>query len=511
MIVTDISRRIDDNSRINLAAYCRVSTDSAEQKHSFIAQVKYYRDYEKNDPRYKLVGVYADEGITGTSMSKRDGFNRMLQDCRDGKIDRIVVKSVSRFARNNEECLKTLRELEEIGVTVFFEKENIDTKSMNSEFIVSLFGMTAQQESMNISDNMRWSYQQRMQSGEFNTCKPALGYDLIDGKLVINEEEAVIVRRIFDMFLSGMGKARIAKILNEEEVGKKFGAEKWHIFSVHYILTNERYMGDALLQKRYTTTTLPFKEKVNHGEREQFYVKNSNEAIVSKETFNAVQSLMAKRKERKSIQVGEKHLLNRVVYCAQCGNPLRRIANASQVKWVCRGYSTNKTDCSAHSVYEKDLYSAFVVLANKVKTNRAELVGTTIAMMEQLAKIAGGNKEQIHEIDVELADLSKGKYRISQLYEKKILSDKDYIEKTNELEGRIGKLRADRRKLLAEDKQTEYLDELNELDKAVQRYENQQIFDPELFENIVHKIVVEDNGDLSFHLLGGLQFKERIR
>ena len=250
MIVTDIPRNSNSDEKIKLAAYCRVSTNSSEQIHSFMAQVKYYRDYEKNNPRYQLVGIYADEGITGTNMNKRDEFNRMIQDCRDGKIDRIVVKSVSRFARNNEEALRVLRELKDLDVSVLFEKENIDTDTMNSEFIVALFGMNAQQESMTMSDNMRWSYQHRMQSGEFNTCKAPFGFKLSEGKLVIVEEEAELVRRIFNMYLSGQGKFSIAKTLNDECAGKDLGITKWYPSEIVYILKNERYMGDARLQKR---------------------------------------------------------------------------------------------------------------------------------------------------------------------------------------------------------------------------------------------------------------------
>ena len=216
MIVTGISRNEKSNEPIRLAAYCRVSTNSEDQKHSFLAQVMYYKDYEKEHPDCKLVDVYADEGITGTSMEKREDFKRMIDDCRRGKIDRIIVKSVSRFARNNEECLTVLRELKELGISVFFEKENLSTDAMSSEFIVSLFGMNAQQESRSISDNVRWSYQHRMQSGEFNTCKPALGYEIVNGNLVIIEEEAETVRRIFNMFLAGIAKERIAQILTEE-------------------------------------------------------------------------------------------------------------------------------------------------------------------------------------------------------------------------------------------------------------------------------------------------------
>ena len=511
MIVTDIPRNSNSDEKIKLAAYCRVSTNSSEQIHSFMAQVKYYRDYEKNNPRYQLVGIYADEGITGTNMNKRDEFNRMIQDCRDGKIDRIVVKSVSRFARNNEEALRVLRELKELDVSVLFEKENIDTDTMNSEFIVALFGMNAQQESMTMSDNMRWSYQHRMQSGEFNTCKAPFGFKLSEGKLVIVEEEAELVRRIFNMYLSGHGKFSIAKTLNDECAGKDLGITKWYPSEIVYILKNERYMGDARLQKRYTSTTLPYRLLYNHGEKEQYYIENSNDAIVTREVFQAVQSLFEQRKNHNQPNDTTDNILKGLIKCPECGNTMRRIGNVNRPKWRCRGYCLKTSSCSAHTIYEDEIFVAFTNMANKVKDNQKELILDTISLLDQLMQIAGSNKERIHEIDVDVADLSKRKYTFAQLHEKKILSDRDYIVKTNEVDFQLTKLRAERKKLLDDDKSTECIDELYSLNKIISSYEKKSLFDSNLFEDIVNKIEVDDKGNIVFSLLGGLAFTERIR
>lgn len=510
MIVTDISKRENNSNKpIRLAAYCRVSTSSDDQIHSFIAQVKHYREFERDHPEYQLVKVYADEGITGTSMEKRENFKCMIQDCRDGKIDRIVVKSVSRFSRNNEECLTVLRELREIGVSVFFEKENLDTGVMNSEFMIALFGMNAQQESISISENMRWSYQHRMKSGEFNTCKPALGFNLVNGKLRIVEEEAQIVRRIYDMFLSGMGKAAIAKKLNEEGVGKKMGFSKWHVYPIHYILTNERYMGDALLQKRYTTSTLPFREKFNHGEKEQYYVENSNDAIISKDTFQAVQNLIALRREGNPIQNKDQNPFQGILLCSTCGKAMRRIRRAREPKWVCQGYSKQNGDCAAHTVYEKDIERAFVNLVNKLKDNQKEIIDETITLLAKAIEISGGNQERIHELNAIIADLCKRKHQVAILYEKNILNDHDFTVKSRDIDAELYSMRCERRKLLAQDKQIESLDELNDLKKSIEKYQRQDDFDAELFDEVVHSIEVTEDGALSFHILGGLKLKER--
>ena len=245
MKITEITAEKKDNGIKRLAAYCRVSSDSADQLHSFAAQLRYYSNYEKQHNDVKLVGIYADEGLSGTSMKKRAEMNRLIQDCEQGKIDRIIVKSISRFARNTQDLLQTLRLLKTNGVTVFFEEQGIDTAQLNSELFLTFPGMIAQQESESISGNMRWSYKKRMESGEFNCCAPAYGFDLINGELVVNETEAEVVRRIFDMYLHGAGKERIADTLNDENVSTKHGTKKWHHTAIHYILNNERYMGDG--------------------------------------------------------------------------------------------------------------------------------------------------------------------------------------------------------------------------------------------------------------------------
>ena len=205
--ITPVKQQSD--KLIRLAAYCRVSSDSEDQLHSFAAQIRYYSEYEKRHPEYTLVDIYADEGLTGTDMKRRDEMNRLIRDCKKGEIDRIIVKSLSRFARNTEELLTTLRLMKSIGVSVYFEEQGIDTNKLNSEMIVTFPGMAAQQESMSISGNMRWSYQKRMESGDFNCCAPAYGYSLIDGQLVPKEEEMQVVRRIFSLYLQEIGRAHV--------------------------------------------------------------------------------------------------------------------------------------------------------------------------------------------------------------------------------------------------------------------------------------------------------------
>ena len=236
--------------KLRVAAYCRVSSDSDDQLNSFLAQVRHYTAYIGQNPEWELADVYADEGLTGTRMDKRDEFNRLMADCRKGQIDLILVKSTSRFARNTMEFLEALRELRQLGVTVWFENENMRTDKLANETMLALSGVRAQQESISISQNQRWSCQKRMQNGTFLPSSAPYGYRIIGGKFVIVEEEARIVRLIFDWYLSGMGKKAITDRLNATQAIKLNGFDKWYIHSVSYILCNDRYAGNALLQKK---------------------------------------------------------------------------------------------------------------------------------------------------------------------------------------------------------------------------------------------------------------------
>jgi len=264
-------------AQLRMAAYCRVSGDSMDQQNSYAAQMKHYTEYISSNPEWALVDIYADEGLTGTEANQREEFQRMLADCRRGKIDRILCKSVSRFARNTSDCLTATRLLQSLGVTVLFEKESLDTAEMSSEFMLTMQGMAAQDESMSISRNVRWSYQKRMKEGTFLTCNAPFGYRLAGGSaLEVVPEEAAVVRRIFAMYLAGLGRQKICDALNAGQAG----GHRWQAESLRCILENEKYVGDSLVQKSYTTDTLPFRMYRNRGERPQYYVEHSHEACL---------------------------------------------------------------------------------------------------------------------------------------------------------------------------------------------------------------------------------------
>lgn len=510
MNVTEITAaKKKSDAPIRLAAYCRVSSNSEDQLHSFAAQIRYYKDYEKKNPQYKLVDIYADEGLTGTEMKKRDELHRLIRDSQKGKIDRVIVKSVSRFARNTQELLVALRTLKELGVSVYFEEQGIDTDLMNMEMLVTFPGMAAQKESENISENMRWSYQKRMQSGEFNCCTPAYGFNLVNGAMEINETEAAVVRRIFSLYLNGIGIQNIANILIQDKVPRKDGKTEWSHSAVRYILTNERYIGDALLQKKYTTDTLPFRKRVNRGEKPQYYVENSNPAIIEKAAFEAAKALLHER-TREYCKTGTNHPFAKIIRCPECGKTFRRQIVSGVAYWMCSGHATGKTSCQSRRVREDEICEAFTTMLWKLKDYRQELLGTLINDFERMLCRTSDTQDIISMIDKEIADLTAQNLVLTKLHNKGILSVTDFNAQAEELNGKIKELRAKRKKTLSEDENDELLDTLRGLNEMIADYEKSPRFNEELFEQIIESAIMVDNNHIAFTLIGGIMLTEEI-
>lgn len=313
------------------AAYCRVSTDSDEQATSYEAQVEHYTEYIKKNPLWECAGIYADDGISGTTTKNREEFNRLIDDCLSGKIDLVITKSISRFARNTLDCLNYIRKLKEKNIAVFFEKENINTLDSKGEVMLTIMASFAQQESESLSQNVRLGLQYRYQQGKvIVNHKRFLCYDKDDdGNLVVNKQEAEVVKRIFREYLEGYTFNDIAKGLTEDGIKTGAGCERWFPSTLNKILRNEKYISDVLLQKTITTDFLTKKRVFNKGIAPQYYVENSHEAIIPKELFMRVQDEMDKRamfetpSGRRRIKSG-KYALSGIVYCAYCGEAYQR-------------------------------------------------------------------------------------------------------------------------------------------------------------------------------------------
>lgn len=358
-----------------MAAYCRVSTDQDEQLSSYENQVRYYQDYIRQNPLYELVDIYADEGISGTNTKKRTEFNRLIGECRKGKIDRIIVKSISRFSRNTLDCLKYVRELKELGIGVTFEKENIDSLDAKGEVLLTILSSLAQDESRSISENATWGIRKKFERGEIrvNTTK-FVGYDKGEnGNLIINEEQAKIVRRIFQDFLQGETPESIARSLKEEGVPGWNGKANWYPTTIQRMLQNEKYMGDALLQKTYTVDFLTKKRSENQGQVNQYYIEGNHEAIINKEDWDLVQLEVERRNQYRQdnhinfyiIQCEQNPFICKV-FCKECGGLFGRknwtTSRGKRPVWQCNNRYKVKgiQGCTNRHIDEETLQQAFL-------------------------------------------------------------------------------------------------------------------------------------------------------
>ena len=333
-----------------VAAYCRVSTELEEQQNSYQVQISYYTDFINRKREWTLAGIFADEGISGTQTKHRTEFNRMIRLCRQKKIDLILCKSISRFARNTVDCLEYVRQLKELGIGVLFEKENINTLTMTSEFMIALYGSFAQAESESISKNVSWGVEKAFQSGKVRyQYKYWLGYQRgADGKPEIVAEEAETIRRVFTLFLDGLSLQNIAKQLETEGRKNYDGKAQWQTIAVKRILQNEKYAGDALLQKTFTADCITHKKVRNNGEKSMYLVTDCHPAIIERDLFNLAQQELARRsaKRKKSEKAtteqgkySSKYALTELLICGECGTPYRRCTWTSNGKpdivWRC--------------------------------------------------------------------------------------------------------------------------------------------------------------------------------
>ena len=370
-------------NKTRVAAYCRVSTDQEEQLSSYEAQVRYYTNYIQNNNLYEFAGIYADEGITATNTKKRDEFKRMIKDCREGKIDRIITKSISRFARNTVDCLNYVRELKELGIGITFEKENIDTLDAKGEVLLTILSSLAQEESRSISENSTWGIMRRFEEGKVAlNHNRFLGYDKDEeGNLIINEKQAKIVRRIYSEFLNRKGINHIARELERDKIKSCSGNTKWYDSTVKSILQNEKYKGDALLQKTYTVDFLSKKREVNNGEVPQYYVEESHPAIIEPETWEAVQLEIERRKvfcEEHNIKKLDTSIpfLGKVI-CGECGATYSRKTwmqpdGTKRKVWMCSNRYKIKgiKGCESKHIDEEVLKKAFVEVFNALVENK---------------------------------------------------------------------------------------------------------------------------------------------
>ncbi len=347
---------------LRVAVYARVSCEKDTMIHSLKAQIDYYKRYIEANPDYEFVGVFADEAKTGTKES-REEFQALLTKCKRGEIDMIITKSISRFARNTVTLLATIRELKELGIDVFFEDQNMHSLSEEGEMMLTLLAGVAQEESLDCSEAVKWRIRKKYEQGETTPFK-MLGYRLVDGEIVVEPTELDLVKRIFNMYLSGLGTQKIANILAEEGI-KTRTIKKWSRNTIIGILTNEKYKGDLKLQKSYVENHITKKKKVNDGVLPQYYVENNHEAIIDKEIWDTVNELMKKKKALYHYSEAKTSAFTSKLLCSHCGSHYGRKINNGIVKWQCRTYDKKgKKYCASKSIREDILKGACNIVLN---------------------------------------------------------------------------------------------------------------------------------------------------
>ena len=503
-----------ERPKLRVAAYCRVSTDSDEQLVSLEAQIKHYESYINANPEWQYAGLYFDEGITGTKKEKRPELLRMISDCENKKIDFIVTKSISRFARNTTDCLELVRKLLELGIFIYFEKENINTGSMESELMLSILSGLAESESVSIAENSKWSIQRRFQNGTYKISYPPYGYDTVDGEMVVNESQAEIVRYIFNEILSGKGTHKIANELNSRKIPTKKGG-RWTATTIRGMVGNEKYTGDAIFQKTYTD--VHFNRHTNQGEKDQYLFINHHEPIISHEYFQAAQDIIEQRGKEKGLEKQHKKYQNRYpfsgrIICGQCGGTFKRRIHSSgrhKISWCCSTHIADIKKCSMKYVPESDFKYAFVTMMNKL------IFGHEFVLKPLLISLRGMNSEEnlvsIQAIDKKLEENAEQRNVLVGLMTKKYLEPAVYNKSNNELLQEAERLRRQKESITRfMNNDFQNLSEVSALLQYSTKASMPKGFDGEMFTRFVERIFVYSREEIGFELKSGITLKERL-
>lgn len=480
--------------KLRVAAYCRVSTDSDEQATSYDAQVEHYTNFIQKNEEWEFAGIFADDGISGTNTKKREEFNRMIAECMEGHIDMIITKSISRFARNTLDCLRYIRQLKEKNIPVFFEKENINTMDSKGEVLLTIMASLAQQESESLSKNVKMGMQFRFQKGEVHVNHNRfMGYTKDeDGHLIIEPAEAEIVKRIYREYLQGASLKQIGDGLMDDGILTAAGKAKWRPESVKKILKNEKYIGDALLQKTYTVDVLTKKRVKNNGIVPQYYVENSHEPIIPRDLYMQVQEEMLRRANlhsgvnRKKRVYSSKYALSSIVYCPKCGDIYRRIAwnnrGKHSIVWrCCTRVEHGPSRCDAPTVGETELQEVVVKAINMALGGKDDML---VALEQNIASVLALEDEgSIESINAKLEKLQK------ELL-KRANAKKDF----NDLADEIDRLRELKQNAMADNAEREGLKQrIAEMQQFLAEQRGTiQVYDEQVVRKLIEKITVHD-------------------
>ena len=510
MHIKKIVSQSTEIKKLRVAAYCRVSTENDDQKESLNAQREHYESWIKLHDDWEFAGVFYDFGISGTTTDSRDGLQALLYECRTGRINYVLTKSISRFSRNTSDCLSLVRELLDMNIPIYFEKENIDTGSMESELILSILSSMAQNESESISKNVKWTVRKKMESGTFVFGCPPYGYTKDEnGNLVIEPAEAEIVRMIFTSVLNGMGTYKIAQILGKKKIPTRKGG-KWSGSTVKGILINEKYYGAAVFQKTYTDSN--FKRHINHGELDRFLAEDHHEAIISKDIFDQVQLMLQKHGEEHGIvrdieKYHNKYAFSSKIICGECGNRFKRQTQSSGIAWACTTHLYHKEACSMMFIKDEAIKAAFVTMMNKLIFGYRQVLKPyydTLCLAD-----TDENLQAILALKNQLQRNSERKNDLRKLRVKKFLDAVMYNQELQRIEQENEEIRS---KLKCLDRTAENSD-IKETKKLLHFTETAEMltgFSDDLFTEFVNRIYVYTRTCIGFQLKCGLTLKEEV-
>lgn len=500
------------DTRLPVAAYARVSTTNEEQEDSLERQKAHYTEYIGNRPEWRFVGVYDDPGVTGTRVDQRKGFQRLLNDCWAGKIKKILCKSISRFARNTVDALKYIRELKELGIGIYFETQNIDTMTAGGDILITILAAIAEQESRNMSENIKWAFQKKFKEGELMlVCSQFLGYDRDkDKNIVINEEQAKIVRRIYREFLSGYSCATIAKNLTEDGIQTVTGKKQWRASGIRNILTNEKYFGGAYLGKTCKKDVLS-KERV--ASDEVYYVENSHPAIIPKDTWDLVQLELERRKDYRSCtetgngRYSSKYPFSKKLICGECGMVFRRHAQYKKGEyvrtWVCITHKIKGNEyCSQHYILEDDIERCFQRVINEFVGDMSQIKEILKENVTSTLSEKDDNRgEQIllrmQALQAEMININRKKRAGEIAYELYIAKAQEIADEVEKLEREQKEIQSTENDRLAETKRLkDILEVINEMHPTDE-------FDGEMFRRLIDNVIVKGN-QLTFNFKVGI-------
>ncbi|WP_295250136.1 recombinase family protein [Ruminococcus sp.] len=497
---------------------------------SYEVQVKHYTDKINSEPKWSFAGIYADKGISGTSAKKRDEFMKMIRACKRHKIDMIITKSISRFSRNTLDCLKYIRILKEINVDVFFEEQGLHSKDAGAEFYITIYGSRAQSEAENISANVRWGKQQSAKEGKVEfSYNSFLGYKKgADGKPEIVEDEAKIIREIYDKYLEGDSIRKIADYLNDTQIKTPTGKKVWYYGTVKSILSNEKYKDDALINKTYVIDCISKKVKRNDGERAQYYVENNHPAIISPEKFNRVQEEMARRSSKKKVkQVGtktelgkysSKYALSELLICGECHTPYRRCTwtttdGKKKIVWRCiNRLDYGKKYCHHSPSVEESILQSAIVQAVQNNIGKCSEVLEKLKQHIRIGLSGEQTEDKTIDIQIEIARLDK---EYDDLLNR-ITSDMENAETLeSQLEEIVLKKHSLQKELQiyenASNRQANAKTRLDEIFQIIEGLKNHTMeFNDIIIRQIIDCVIVESKEKIKVVFVGGYEVGQRL-